>query len=66
MPLRELPEIDERRCTSCGDCISVCPTDCLELRDGLPLVATVGRCVSCSLCAYLCPADAVEMKSQFC
>lgn len=66
MPLKELPEIDERRCTACGDCIAVCPTECLDLWHGLPVVVEAGKCVSCSACACVCPTSAVEMLVQFC
>jgi NAD-dependent dihydropyrimidine dehydrogenase PreA subunit len=28
----ELPKVDETRCTGCGDCVIVCPEDCLEMQ----------------------------------
>lgn len=57
----ELPVLDESRCTGCGDCVAVCPTECLELAGQLPWLPRPRDCISCSLCALLCPVDALEM-----
>lgn len=66
MPLKELPEVDERRCTGCRDCVAVCPTECLALWQHLPVVVETGKCVSCSVCEGICPSGALEMIVQFC
>lgn len=61
--LVELPVVDETRCTGCGWCVAVCPTDCLAMGPHLPWLIRPVDCVSCSLCVFICPADALEMKS---
>jgi NAD-dependent dihydropyrimidine dehydrogenase PreA subunit len=55
----ELPLLDETRCTGCGDCVAVCPTDCLALAGALPWLPRPGDCVSCGLCVAVCPAGAL-------
>lgn len=62
MSYRELPRLDEQRCTGTGDCVRVCPTDCLELRRGAPVLARPFECVSCGLCAAVCPTDAIRLE----
>jgi formate hydrogenlyase subunit 6/NADH:ubiquinone oxidoreductase subunit I len=57
----ELPVLDCTRCTGCGDCVAVCPTDCLEMTGPLPWLPRPGDCVSCAVCAGVCPADALHM-----
>jgi NAD-dependent dihydropyrimidine dehydrogenase PreA subunit len=59
---RELPLLDETRCTGCGDCVPVCPVDCLELLRRTPWLARPGDCVSCALCVLVCPESALSLS----
>lgn len=59
--MRELPVLDEFRCTGCGDCVAVCPTACLEMTGPLPWLPRPRDCVSCTLCVLVCPASALTM-----
>jgi formate hydrogenlyase subunit 6/NADH:ubiquinone oxidoreductase subunit I len=60
----ELPTLDERRCTACGDCVAVCPAACLEMVGPLPWLPRPRDCVSCALCAAVCPAEAIAMSGE--
>ena len=60
--MTELPLLDETRCTNCGDCVAVCPVDCLEAGVPVPWLPRPGDCVSCSLCALICPVEAIRME----
>ena len=57
----EVPKLDETRCTGCGDCVLVCPTECLEMVGPLPWMPRPRECISCSLCALICPAEALRL-----
>jgi NAD-dependent dihydropyrimidine dehydrogenase PreA subunit len=57
-----LPVLDETRCTGCGDCVLLCPVDCLEMGHTLPWLPRPGFCVSCGLCVAICPTDALVME----
>ena len=59
--MRELPALDETRCTGCGDCVSVCPAECLEMARTLPWLPRPADCVQCALCVAVCPVDAVRL-----
>ncbi len=56
-----MPVVDETRCTACGDCVRVCPTDCLEMSGPVPWLARPLDCVSCNLCALVCPERALHL-----
>ena len=60
-PARELPLLDETRCTGCGDCVFVCPVDCLEMTGAVPWLPRPRVCVSCMLCVLVCPGEALQM-----
>jgi Fe-S-cluster-containing hydrogenase component 2 len=61
MNLADLPLLDQTRCTGCGDCVKVCPTDCLEMNGPLPWLPRPLDCVSCALCCVVCPVDALRL-----
>ena len=52
--------IDDERCTDCGACISLCPTDALHLDDSLRLNFSYDKCIGCLLCLDSCPRQAIE------
>jgi NAD-dependent dihydropyrimidine dehydrogenase PreA subunit len=59
--LIDLPVLNETRCTGCGDCVAVCPVDCLAMQGRVPWLVRPHDCVSCGLCAFVCPAEALTM-----
>lgn len=58
---RELPSLDERRCTGCGRCVAICPTECLAMEGALPWLPRPVDCISCALCVFLCPPEALAL-----
>jgi NAD-dependent dihydropyrimidine dehydrogenase PreA subunit len=60
-----LPMVDERRCIGAGDCVAVCPTECLELRHGVPALVRPRDCISCEICQAVCPTDAIHMEEHW-
>jgi len=50
----------DSRCTSCGECVKVCPTHVFDLgADGIPLIARQEDCQTCFMCELYCQADAL-------
>ncbi|WP_315813812.1 MULTISPECIES: ferredoxin family protein [unclassified Bradyrhizobium] len=48
------------RCTDCGACVEVCPTNVLDrASSGPPLLARVADCQTCFMCELYCRADAI-------
>ncbi|MGE5192607.1 MAG: ATP-binding protein [Deltaproteobacteria bacterium] len=64
MPRHELPDIDSRLCTLCGDCIDVCPTACLSIARNVEVVLTPQSCINCGVCEAICPAAAIAMRPR--
>ena len=57
----ELPELNAARCTGCGDCVVVCPTQCLGMGAALPRLVRPRDCIACTLCVLVCPEQALRM-----
>jgi NAD-dependent dihydropyrimidine dehydrogenase PreA subunit len=57
-----MPRIDEAKCTRCGECLDVCPTDVFEAGEDEVNVAHPGDCIGCESCVGACPEDAVTLE----
>ena len=53
---------NEERCTHCGVCVTICPTNAFELD---PLTRLISfdheKCVACGVCIKACPPRAMEV-----
>ena len=61
-PLSQDIRRNDERCTHCGACIAVCPTDALSVdRDTMRVEFDDSECVACELCIKVCPPRAMEI-----
>jgi len=51
--------VDESRCAACGECVSACQFNALELES--VVVVNEIRCVGCGVCVPVCPQDALML-----
>lgn len=62
-PLSQDVTRNESRCTHCGVCVPLCPTDALVIE---PLTMKVNfyddKCIACEICVKGCPIRAMEIK----
>jgi len=54
-------QIDYDECTSCGACISPCPTKALKFEADWTLIFDEEKCVACRTCVTACPVKAITM-----
>jgi NAD-dependent dihydropyrimidine dehydrogenase PreA subunit len=47
------------RCTACGQCVKVCPTNVFDISEGRPVIARQDDCQTCFMCELYCAADAL-------
>ena len=53
----------EAKCTHCGACLAVCPTDALAVdRETWKVIFDPQKCIGCELCLPACPPRAMEIE----
>ena len=52
-------EIWENRCDYCGACITICPVDCIEVRESSINIDNK-ICIDCDLCVEICPIEVLS------
>ena len=62
-PLSQDVTRDEVRCTHCGACLSVCPTEALVIdKKTMKVLFEPEKCIACELCVKACPPRAMVVK----
>ena len=52
-------KIIDNKCDFCGTCVSVCPVDCIEVREAsISIINSI--CIDCDLCVEICPILVLE------
>jgi formate hydrogenlyase subunit 6/NADH:ubiquinone oxidoreductase subunit I len=70
---RGLHTLDFKKCIGCGNCVNICPNECMWLekvddpelgkieRPGVD----IGRCLFCNFCAEVCPTCAIHLSTEY-
>ena len=59
LPQVILPLIDPARCTGCGVCEQLCPTNAVAVRAHQAIIVRPQACTYCDLCETYCPEGAI-------
>ena len=53
---------NEEKCTDCGVCVPICPTDALAVdSETRKIIFDNSECIACELCVKACPVRAMEV-----
>jgi len=55
--------LDAERCKGCTNCIKLCPTEAIRVRDGKAVIKEE-RCIDCGECIRVCPNNAKSAYSD--
>ena len=53
--------INTERCTGCGACTDVCPTEAIRIENGKASITL--DCVDCGACPRVCPEGAIRKQA---
>ena len=55
--------IIDNKCDFCGTCVTVCPPDCIEVRES-SITIDDNLCIDCNLCVEICPILVLESVDE--
>jgi ferredoxin len=61
---RKIIEIDEEKCTGCGQCIPNCPEGAIQIIDGKARLISDLFCDGLGACIGSCPVDAIKIVER--
>mgnify|MGYP006283569563 CR=1 FL=1 len=56
------PTVNKDKCTGCGSCADICPTEVFEISEGKAKVAKPDECIGCRACEVQCPENAIKVE----
>ncbi|HCS38437.1 MAG TPA: 4Fe-4S ferredoxin [Anaerolineaceae bacterium] len=54
-------KISKSKCTQCGVCVLVCPTNTLQMVSQFPEIDINNACILCFACENSCPTGAISI-----
>jgi NAD-dependent dihydropyrimidine dehydrogenase PreA subunit len=56
------PTVDQEKCTGCGECVDICPTEVFELIDEKSVPVNEEECLGCDSCIEVCEQEAITVE----
>jgi len=53
--------IDESKCTRCGECVNICPSEVYKLDGDRVVVGNTADCSNCQSCTSVCEPQAITV-----
>jgi NAD-dependent dihydropyrimidine dehydrogenase PreA subunit len=58
------PTVDEGKCTSCEECVDVCPVEVFEIQNEKSVPVNAEECMGCESCVEVCESDAITVEEE--
>lgn len=55
--------VDEKKCITCGACVSICPVGAIKIVDGKAKI-NPKKCIKCGGCSQFCPVSAIDLNKE--
>ncbi|HII84936.1 MAG TPA: 4Fe-4S binding protein [Methanobacterium subterraneum] len=60
-PIKKVVKKDEDKCMDCGECISLCPVEAIEMGEDWTVELDNQKCIGCGFCTTSCPTKAIKI-----
>jgi NAD-dependent dihydropyrimidine dehydrogenase PreA subunit len=57
-------EVDQEKCTACGECVEICPVDVYEMQDEKSVPVNAEECIGCESCVEVCEQGAITVTED--
>lgn len=54
--------IDETKCTSCGECVKICPSEVYKFEGPRVVVGNSADCSNCQSCVSVCEPQCITVS----
>lgn len=54
--------VDEEKCTGCGRCLKICPSDAIRGQEKEAHIIDNERCIKCGACMEICRFEAIKVE----
>jgi NAD-dependent dihydropyrimidine dehydrogenase PreA subunit len=58
------PVVDEDKCTGCGNCVEICPSEVYQMEDEKSNPVRLEECVECWACVNQCPSESIHLHED--
>jgi len=56
---------NHNNCEKCGQCINICPVNCIEMEEEGPILLDNPSCIHCGACILECKYNAIEISANW-
>lgn len=56
--------VDADECLECGECVTACHMEAIQLLEDGPAIILENRCIGCGVCVPRCPSGAITLKEK--
>jgi NAD-dependent dihydropyrimidine dehydrogenase PreA subunit len=58
------PVVNRDKCSGCGNCVEVCPSEVYEIKEEKSNPIRPEDCIECWACVTQCPAESIQLMDD--